>query len=56
MPKYKDLQELFSAEPQAHQYFNNLPDHIKRQVQRAGGICCFDGLRSFAENLMNWPE
>lgn len=56
MSNFHDLHELFVNDPKAKQYFNNLPDKIRAQVARAGGLNSYEGMKSYAENLMRWPE
>lgn len=56
MQKYRDLYELFEYDKRAKHYFNNLPDKIRTQVTRAGGVNSYEGLREYSENLLRWNE
>lgn len=56
MEHYRDLYELFEHDRRAKQYFNNLPDWIREQVTRAGGIGSYDSLRQYADNLLRWQQ
>lgn len=50
--KYQNMQALLQSEPMAQQYFNTLPDYVRKQIQtRADNVNSFESLRDYAENL-----
>ncbi len=47
-----DLYMLLQREPVAKQYFDTLPDYVKKQIStRPGGVTSFESLKNYAENL-----
>lgn len=52
MNRYHDLHELLEHDQNAKRYFNNLPDDVRAQVTRAGGVNSYESLREYAENLL----
>ena len=54
---YQDLAELRSAEKEADQYFNDLPDYVQEHIaSRSGSINSFENLRDYAENLLRGDD
>lgn len=50
--KYPDLNALLREEPEARQYYNQLPDYVRDQIaQRPGGVNSLASLQDYAENL-----
>ena len=50
--KYSDLYAVLQNEPQAQQYFDELPDYVRDQIStRAGNVNSFESLMDYAENL-----
>ena len=49
---YPDLNALLREEPEARQYYNQLPDYVRDQIaQRPGGVNSLASLQDYAENL-----
>ena len=52
MQKYHDLHELIQNDPQAQQYYQQLPDYVRDMMaQRADSVNSFASLRDYADNL-----
>ena len=50
--KYSGLEELLGKEKRAKEYFNNLPDYAREQIQtRAESVNSFESLKDYAQNL-----
>ena len=50
---YPDLYALLDGDPKAKQYFNELPDYAKAQINtRPRGVNSFDDLKDYAENIL----
>ena len=50
--KYPDLNALLRGEPEARQFFDQLPDYVQSQIMtRAGGVNSLSSLKDYAENL-----
>jgi hypothetical protein len=50
--KYPNLFELLSTEPEARDYFNQLPDNTREQANaKPGDITSLQSLKDFAERL-----
>lgn len=50
--KYPDLSALLRGEPEARQFFNQLPDYVQSQIMtRSNGVNSLSSLKDYAENL-----
>ena len=50
--KYPDLNALLRGEPEACQFFNQLPDYVQSQIMtRSSGVNSLSSLKDYAENL-----
>jgi len=55
--KYKNMQAMLLANPDAKQYFNSLPDYVREQIStRADSVNSYSGLRDYAENLLRGDD
>jgi len=55
--KYPGLDELLSAEPQAKEYFDKLPDYVRSSIQqRKSSVNSFASLQDYAENLLRGDD
>lgn len=58
MPKkYGNLKQLIKQDKDAKQYYSELPDYVKSQMnQRADSVNSFESLRDYAENLLRGDD
>lgn len=57
MNKYSDLNELFENDSKAKQYYDELPNYVKDQINtRARNVNTFEKLQDYAENLMRGDD
>ena len=50
--KYPDLDALLRSEPEARQYYDQLPQYVRDQIStRVTGVNSFESLKDYAENL-----
>lgn len=50
--KFPDLHVLLQNDPEAQQYFDELPDYVRDQIStRAENVNSFESLTDYAENL-----
>ena len=55
--KYTGLAELINADREAKNYFNALPDYVRRQIfTRSSGVNSFASLQDYAENLLRGDD
>jgi len=49
---YLGLNSLLNDDPQAKQYYNNLPEYVREHINtRAHNVNSFNSLKDYAENL-----
>ncbi len=52
--KYIDLFDMMEQDPEAEDYYVNLPDYIKDMIDdRADNVRTFEELRNYADNLLS---
>ncbi len=57
MKKYTDIYALFKEEPTAKQFFDQLPDYVRDQINtRANGVNSFESLKNYADNLLRGDD
>ena len=53
MQKYDGLQSLILHDADARQYYNELPDYVRKMIDsRDHNVNSFDSLKDYAENLL----
>ena len=51
--KYNSLDELLGKEKRAKEYFSNLPDYAREQIEsRAQSVNSFESLKDYAQNIL----
>ena len=55
--KHNNLNELINADPQAREYFFELPQYVRDKIgTRADSVNTYSGLRDYAENLLRGDD
>lgn len=55
--KYSDLQSLIFQDTEARQYYNELPDYVRDQINtRSDNVNSYESLRDYAENLLRGDD
>ncbi len=55
--KHNNLNELINSDPQAREYFLELPQYVRDQIgTRADSVNTYSGLRDYAENLLRGDD
>ncbi|MBR5260670.1 MAG: hypothetical protein IKV47_00715 [Oscillospiraceae bacterium] len=51
--KYNSLDELLGKEKRAKEFFSNLPDYAREQIEsRAQSVNSFESLKDYAQNIL----
>ena len=55
--KYNNMYTLLENDTEARQYFENLPDYVRTQINtRADNVNSLESLQDYAENLLRGDD
>lgn len=55
--KYNNMYTLLENDTEARQYFENLPDYVRAQINtRADNVNSLESLQDYAENLLRGDD